>query len=153
MFNEFQFLKKISYASKRKCSDNYLSLSNAFSRKESSSEEEKKKHFMDSNQNLPSSIPDSETNSIIESENKSINSIEYLLTLSSFNKITNMSYMFYECSSLKSLPHISKWNTSYVIDMSHIFNGCRKLKSIPDISNWNTSNVVDMNICFVDVVN
>ena len=124
MFNECQFLKKISYASKRKCSDNYLSLSNAFSRKESSSEEEKKKHFMDSNQNLPSSIPDSETNSIIESENKSINSIEYLLTLSSFNKITNMSYMFYECSSLKSLPHISNLNTCNVTNMSYMFYEC-----------------------------
>ena len=64
--------KKISYASKRKYSDNYLSLSNAFSRKESSSEEEKKKNFMDNNQNLPSSISGSETNSSIESENKSI---------------------------------------------------------------------------------
>ena len=26
--------------------------------------------------------------------------------------ITNMSYMFDECSSLISLPDISKWNTS-----------------------------------------
>ena len=62
--------------------------------------------------------------------------------------ITNMSYMFYECSSLKSLPDISNWNTSNVIDMSYMFCNCSSLNSLPDISNWNTSNVTNMSDMF-----
>ena len=35
-----------------------------------------------------------------------------------------MSYMFYNCESLKSLPDISKWNTSKVKEMSNMFYEC-----------------------------
>ena len=49
--------------------------------------------------------------------------------------------LFYECSSLKSLPDISKWNTNNVTDMSCLFYKCSSLKSLPDISKWNTNNV------------
>ena len=34
--------------------------------------------------------------------------------------VTDMSYMFYECNSLISLPDLSKWNTSNVNDMDYI---------------------------------
>ena len=54
------------------------------------------------------------------------------------NNITDMSYMFYKCSSLSSLPDISKWNTSSVTNMRYMFNGCSSLSSLPDISKWNT---------------
>ena len=47
-----------------------------------------------------------------------------------------MSYMFSGCSSLKSLPDISNWNTSNVIIMNNIFFGCSSLHSLPDISKW-----------------
>ena len=56
-----------------------------------------------------------------------------------------MSGMFLGCSSLKSLPDISKWNTNNVTDMSGMFLGCSSLKPLPDISKWNTNNVIDMN--------
>jgi len=36
----------------------------------------------------------------------------------------NMYYMFYGCSSLSSLPGISKWNIDKVYDMSSMFDGC-----------------------------
>ena len=62
--------------------------------------------------------------------------------------ITNMSYMFYKCSSLSSLPDISKWNTSNVNNMSYMFYECSSLSSIPDISKWNTSNVNNMSYMF-----
>ena len=42
--------------------------------------------------------------------------------------------MFYECSSLKLLPDISKWNTNNVTDMSYLFYKCSSLQSLPDIS-------------------
>ena len=61
------------------------------------------------------------------------------IKLKGIKNITNMSYMFYECSSLNSLPDISKWNTSNVNDMSGMFRNCSSLNSLPDISKWNTS--------------
>ena len=45
-----------------------------------------------------------------EQKNKDILEIKLIET----NKITNMSYMFYWCSSLNSLPDISKWDTKNV---------------------------------------
>ena len=61
-----------------------------------------------------------------------------------------MSYMFYECSSLKSLPDISKWDTKNVTDMSGMFSECSSLNNLPDISKWDTKNVTNME-CFQDV--
>ena len=40
--------------------------------------------------------------------------------------------MFEGCSSLESLPDISKWNTNNVTDMSRMFKGCELLKLLPD---------------------
>jgi len=42
--------------------------------------------------------------------------------------------MFYGCSSLISLPDISKWNMNNNIDISYMFYGCSSLSSLPDIS-------------------
>ena len=39
--------------------------------------------------------------------------------------------MFSECSSLTSLPDISKWNTNNVTNMSGMFIGCKKDLNIP----------------------
>ena len=83
-----------------------------------------------------------------------------------------MSGLFAECSSLKSLPDISKWNIKNVkylggayLDISSlpltdiefwnninnneminggIFAKCSSLESLPDISKWNTNNVTNM---------
>ena len=60
------------------------------------------------------------------------------------NNVTNMIAMFYKCSSLSSLPDISKWDTSNVTYMSYMFYGCSSLSSLPDISKWNTNNVIHM---------
>ena len=61
--------------------------------------------------------------------------------------------MFDGCSSLSSLPDISKWITNNVTDMSCMFNGCSSLSSIPNISNWNTNNVTDMTEMFREYPN
>ena len=55
-----------------------------------------------------------------------------------------MNNMFYCCSSLSSLPDISKWNTNNVTNMNNMFYGCSSLTSLPDISKWNTNNVTNM---------
>ena len=56
--------------------------------------------------------------------------------------------MFDNCSSLLSLPDISKWNTINVNDMSSIFYNCSLLISLPDISKWNSDNLTDMSAMF-----
>ena len=63
------------------------------------------------------------------------------------NKVIDMNGMFYNCKSLSSLPYISKWNTNNVEDMSRLFYNCSSLSSLPDISKWNIDNVNDYKIC------
>ena len=70
------------------------------------------------------------------------------IKLKGINNVTDMSHMFKDCSSLSSLPDISKWNTNNVTDMSYMFCGCIKLSSLPNISKWNTNNIIDMNHIF-----
>ena len=45
------------------------------------------------------------------------NKLESLININ----VNDMSYMFYKCNSLVSLPDISKWNTSNINDMGDIF--------------------------------
>ena len=52
--------------------------------------------------------------------------------------------VFQECSSLKFLPDISKWNTNNLTAVQGLFLNCSELISLPDISLWNTTNVIEM---------
>ena len=52
-----------------------------------------------------------------------------------------MKYIFRDCSSLISLPDISKWDTQNVTDMSFIFDQYISLISLPGISNWDIKKV------------
>ena len=64
-----------------------------------------------------------------------------------FNRlINNMSYMFYKCSSLKSIDLFS-FNTSKAINMSYMFSGCSSLKVL-DLNSFKTANVKDMSNLF-----
>ena len=66
-----------------------------------------------------------------------------------FKKIlTNTSYMFYGCSSLKSID-LSSFNTTHVKDMGSMFFRCSYLKSI-DLSSFNTTNVENMTWMFYE---
>ena len=58
------------------------------------------------------------------------------------HNIIDMSYMLYDCGSLISLSvkNISNFQM-YIINLSYMFYRCKSLKSLPDISKWNTSNV------------
>ena len=60
----------------------------------------------------------------------------------------NIRYIFEGCTSLSSLPDISKWDTKNVTNMSFIFCGCKSLFSLPDISEWDTKNVTYMSYMF-----
>ena len=100
------------------------------------------------------------------------------IKLKGITNMTDLSYMFYECSSLLSLTDISKWNTTIITNMSNMFNTSEKreiyneplfgiqlgiceslfsytinnskLTLLPDISEWDTSNVNSMNNMFYD---
>jgi ubiquitin-conjugating enzyme E2 D/E len=53
--------------------------------------------------------------------------------------------LFMGCSSLISLPDISKWNMYNVEYLKYMFYQCSKLKDIPDIYKWNLNYVKDKN--------
>ena len=59
-----------------------------------------------------------------------------------------MNSVFNGCSSLISLPDISKWNTSDVVSKNKSFNDCSSLNSLSDISKWNTENVENLSYSF-----
>ena len=63
---------------------------------------------------------------------ETITGLEYLNTA----KVTNMRYMFSDCSSLTSLD-VTHFNTANVTDMSYMFSGCSSLTSL-DVTHFNT---------------
>lgn len=77
----------------------------------------------------------------------SITGIEYLNT----EYVTDMSNMFFDCSSLTSLD-LSSFNTEKVTTMSMMFQSCSALKEL-NLSSFNTSNVTSMFQMFVDCYN
>ena len=65
--------------------------------------------------------------------------------------VTNMSYMFYNCSGLTSID-LSGWNTTNVTTISNMFDSCTKLTTL-DLSNFDTSKVLYMNYVFYNCTN
>ena len=72
--------------------------------------------------------------------------ISLILFLSDITQwyITDMTCAFRDCSSLKSIPDISTWNTENATIISSMFENCKSLISLPDISKWKTENVTDI---------
>ena len=70
------------------------------------------------------------------------------LDVTHFNtaKVTNMNYMFYRCSKLTSLD-VTKFNTANVTNMSYMFCRCTVLSSL-DVTKFNTANVTNMSYMF-----
>ena len=58
------------------------------------------------------------------------------------SKVTNMNTMFYNCTSLTTIPQM---DTSKVTNMSYMFQNCSKLTTIPQM---NTSKVTNMSYMF-----
>ena len=79
--------------------------------------------FVKKNKNICKMIIDNKEYEISEKYNiKSYNKNKLEIKLKGIDNVTDMSYMFYGCSSLSSLPDISKWNTNnlYVLWMFNI---------------------------------
>ena len=62
------------------------------------------------------------------------------------SNISNMSFMFYNCKSLKEID-LKKFNTNKVINMNRMFYGCKSLIEL-NLSSFNTENVLNMNEMF-----
>ena len=73
---------------------------------------------------------------------ETITGLEYLNTA----KVTDMSYMFDNCSSLTSLD-VTHFNTANVTNMSSMFSSCSSLTSL-DVTHFNTAKVTDMSYMF-----
>ena len=57
------------------------------------------------------------------------------------NNVTNMSNMFFGCSSLKSI-NLSNFDTNNVKDMSGMFSGCSSLTSL-NLNNFDANNITN----------
>ena len=69
--------------------------------------------FVENNKNKCKMIIDNEEYELAEYYNvKGNNNNKLKIKLKGFSNVTNMSYMFSDCSSLSSLPDISKWNNN-----------------------------------------
>ena len=56
--------------------------------------------------------------------------------------------MFHNCSNLRDISALAKWDVSEVENMDGLFNCCRKLEDFSPIAGWNTSNLRSMeHIC------
>ena len=80
--------------------------------------------FVKNNKNICKMIIDNKEYEITEEyniKNNNNNNNKLKIILKGIDNVTDMSYVFDGCSSLSSLPDISKWNTNKVTDMIYIF--------------------------------
>ena len=104
--------------------------------------------FVKNNKNICKMIIDNKEYELAEKYKVKGYNKKLKIKLKGINHITNMSDMFSDCSSLSSLPDISKWNTTNVYNMSYMFSYCSSLSSLPDISKWNTNKAINMSYMF-----
>lgn len=61
--------------------------------------------------------------------------------------VTDLSFMFTNCSNLIGNPTINNWNVSSVTNLQSTFQGCFLFNQ--PIGDWNTSNVINMGALFL----
>ena len=63
-----------------------------------------------------------------------------------------MNFMFSNCTKLKSIDGISKWEVKNVISMNNMFENCSSLNSLSDNPdnkpNWNINKNLDKSFIF-----
>ena len=70
------------------------------------------------------------------------------IKLKGLKNITDMSYMFYNCSSLLSIINKNNFDFKNITNMSSAFLGCSLLESLSTFNEINTSNVINMSFLF-----
>ena len=74
-------------------------------------------------------------------ERSTATSFDNVISFGDTSNVTDMSYMFSDCSNLTSIP---SFDTSNVTDMSYMFAYCQNLTSVPSFDTSNVTNMSDM---------
>ena len=61
------------------------------------------------------------------------------IRLRQIKTVKDLSFMFSGCTTLEKIEY-SNWDTNNVTNMEALFNNCSSLTSLPDISKWNLNN-------------
>ena len=64
------------------------------------------------------------------------------------NQLTNLEYMFYNCSKLKNIDELENLSTEDVNNYSHMFCWCISLSNLKSLENWNVSKGNDFSYMF-----
>ena len=70
------------------------------------------------------------------------------LTTWDVSNVTDMNFMFSECSQLTNLTPLTNWDTSSVTDMGVMFNNCSQLTDLTPLENWQTGKVTSTRYMF-----
>ena len=64
------------------------------------------------------------------------------------NKLINLSYMFFECNSLKDIKGLKYLDVNEIKDFSFMFSYCSSLSDIQPLKDWNVSNGKNFSFMF-----
>ena len=80
--------------------------------------------------------------------------LQKVINFGNFNgdKCTDWSYLFYNCSSLKSID-LSDFRSGPAANWSHMFDGCMALTAVTGLQNVATSSATDMSYMFNNCIN
>ena len=106
--------------------------------------------YNSSNQTLEFNINDSKNVTDMRWMFNQCTNLESIGDISNWDvsKVTTFSAMFELCSNLESIGDLSGWNVGSCTDMRWMFNQCSNLESIGDISNWDVSKVTTFKAMF-----
>ena len=82
-----------------------------------------------------------------KNQRESITTAEFDPSFANCTSITSTAYWFYECKNMMSISGLQYLKTDNVTDMSWMFFDCSGLTSL-DVSSFNTANVTDMRLMF-----
>ena len=69
------------------------------------------------------------------------------------SKVTNFSKLFYVCSSLADINSIRYWDVSKGKNFSYLFTGCTSLINLSPLETWNVENGVNFSYMFCRCLN
>ena len=69
------------------------------------------------------------------------------------SNVNNFSYLFFGCSSLTHINSIRYWDVSQGRNFSYLFTGCNSLLNISPLSTWNVRNGVNFSYMFCRCLN
>ena len=104
------------------------------------------KEFVVKNKNNIELIINGKQNSLVNSYE--LKNGDNVITLIIKNKLINLSYMFYECYSLKNIDSLKYLDVKNVKNFSYMFYGCSLLSKITSLQNWNISNGNNLSCIF-----